>query len=163
VYYLAAKLGALAFEDKQLPTSRYKRTFAPAKDPRAIDALAAVVELACEGLARFRVAGAPRGLLAPIYATRRDGRPCRAVHLLNASGRALKAGDPIVNPKKTPLPMPPLPEFTLHLPGRVAAAVLATPERPGHIDLAVALKGAASAVRIPAGTFKTYALVYAYE
>ena len=138
-------------------------TFAPPKEPRAIDAIAAVVALACDGLPRFRVAGAPRGLLAPIYATRRDGRRCRAVHLLNASGRSLQAGDPIVNPKDTPLPMPPVPEFTLHFPGRVASAVLATPEKPGHIDLAVAQKGAASAVRIPAGCFKTYALVYAYE
>ncbi|MBM4049686.1 MAG: hypothetical protein FJ279_31710, partial [Planctomycetes bacterium] len=69
VFYLAAKLGPLAFEDKQMPTSQYKSKFAPPKNARAVDMIAAAVDVALADVPRFRVLGAPRGLLATIYAT----------------------------------------------------------------------------------------------
>ena len=163
ILYLAAKLGPLAFEEKQMPTSKYKRTFQPPKDSRAIDIIAAAADRALKGAPRYRVIGAPRGVLAPIYSTVHKGKTCRAVHLLNASGRTLKAGDAIVNPKKERLPMPDLPTFRIAIPGTVRSATLATPEKPGTIDLIMAAKGDVTIVEIPARCFRTYALVYMYE
>ncbi|MEW6359953.1 MAG: beta-galactosidase trimerization domain-containing protein [Planctomycetota bacterium] len=163
ICYLAAKLGPLAFEDKQLPTGQYKTVFKPPKDARAMDVIAAVVDKVCEGVARYRVVGAPRGVLAPIYSTVREGKRCRAVHLLNASGRQAKSGDAVASPKKESLPMPPLPAFALELPGRVVSAVLATPEKEGAVDLRVVPKDNLSMIEVPQESFKTYGVVYAYE
>jgi hypothetical protein len=163
VLYLAAKLGVLAFEDKQLPTSEYSTKFSPPKDARALDAVAVVVDTILADAPRLRVLGGPRGLLAPVYWTTRDGKRCRAIHFLNASGRALRAGDAIVTDKKTTLPMPPLPELALRLPGRVSSAFVATPEKDERIDLPVSKDGAASVIRVPAGSFRTYGLVYAFD
>ncbi|MBM3861092.1 MAG: hypothetical protein FJ395_15795 [Verrucomicrobia bacterium] len=156
ILHRADKLGPLAFENQQMPTSIYRSAFKPPKDPRAIEQIGATVEKILAGVPRFRIEGAPRGLLAPIY---RDGTR-RIVHLLNASGRALKPGDGIDNPKRGELPMPALPAMTLHLPGQVSSAVLATPERPDTIPLEV---GAGSTIKVPAGSFRTYGVVYAYE
>jgi len=156
IYRQPVKLGPLAFENQQMPTSIYKSAFTPPKDTRAIEQIGEIVSRILADVPRFRIEGAPRGLLAPIY---RVGTR-RIVHLLNASGRALKPGDGIDNPKRGELPMPRLPAMTLHLPGRVSSAVLATPERPDTIPLEVS---AASTIKIPAGSFKIYGVVYAYE
>lgn len=163
IFHLAAKLGTLAFEDKQLPTSAYRWTFKPAEDSRAVDTIAAIVDETCGGRARFQVLGAPRGLLAPVYRTSYEGKACRAIHLLNASGRSLAAGDPVANARDEPLVMPPIGELTLKLPGRVRSAILATPEEPGHVDLAVRSDAETTVITIPAESFRTYALVYALD
>lgn len=163
IFYLAARLGVPAFEPQQLPSDRYKTTFRPPADPDAIDAIAAVVDTILDGAPSYRVVAAPRGLLAPVYSTIRQGKACRAVHLLNGAGRKFQAGQTIEDSRGDPLPMPPLPEMTIQLPGRFVRAVLATPEREGETPLEVARSENIARVRIPAASFKTYALVYVDE
>ena len=163
IFYLAAKLGPLAFEDKQLPTARYRRPFVPAKDARAVDAMGKIVDTVLADVPRYRVEGAPRGVLAPIYRTVRDGRSCRAIHLLNASGRDLQDGASIAFEKKKPLPMPKLATMTLRLPGSVSSGVLATPESDATINLRPVKEGPSMLLQIPAGSFRVYAVVYAYD
>jgi len=163
IFYLSAKLGPLAFENQQLPSSHYNTVFRPPRDEQAIAAINAIAREVLKDVAYFHVEGAPRGLLAPVYRTVREGKPCRAIHLLNATGRALKAGDVVANPRKRPLPMPDLPEMRLHLPGKVSSAVLGTPESERVIRLNVTAGKKSSVVIVPAKCFRTYGLVYAFD
>ena len=163
VFHLPSKLGVLAFESPQMPTSIYRSVFHPPQDARALDQINAVVETLLAGTPRFRLEGAPRGVLAPIYRVAKEGKPCRAVHLLNVSGRAFKTGDALSNPKHGTFPMPALPAMTLHLAGRVSSAMLVSPELSGSVPLEVKAADADSAIKLPAACFKTYALVYAYD
>ncbi|HUS79960.1 MAG TPA: beta-galactosidase trimerization domain-containing protein, partial [Armatimonadota bacterium] len=161
VWYLAAKLGPLAFEDRQLSSHYRKDGFRPPEDARAIEVIQQVARLALGDTPAFRVDGAPRGLLASVYRAEHDGRPARAIHLLNCSGRDLQAGDPVEFDRDSPPPMPPLPEMTVVLPGQVSAAVLASPELGAPVALALAPGEEATRITIPAGAFSTYGVIWA--
>lgn len=162
VYYLAVKLGPAAWERAQLSEHYRRGGFVPAEDPRAADAIRALAARVLADVPHLRLEGAPPGLLAWPYRTERDGRPARAIHLLNCTGRALAPGDPVEFDAENPPPTPPLPELTLHLPGAVSAAVLATPERSEPIALAVE-PGAEATITIPANAFATYGVIWAYD
>lgn len=59
--------------------------------------------------------------------------------------------------------MPDLPNLTVQIPGPVSSALMATPESDKPLALAVSRDRALSAIQIPARSFRTYALVYAFE
>lgn len=162
-WYLAAKLGPLAHEPHQMSTSRYKRGYQPPPDARALDLIGAVAELILADVPHSRLEGAPRGLLTGLYRTEREGRTCRVLHLLNASGRDLKPGDPIAFARKQPLPMPALPEMQVRLPGPVSEAILASPELAEPVQLSVRREGEPSVISVPAEAFATYGVIWAYD
>ncbi len=175
VWYLAAKLGARAFEDSQLSTHYRKGGFIPPDDPGAIDRMASLTRVALGGVPHFEIGvpngpvrgpirlDAPRGLLAWVYRTERDGRPARAIHLLNCTGRDLQPGDRIEFDRDSPPPTPPLPELTVRLPGGVTQALLASPEFDEPVSLRVAPGDDLSTITIPPETFATYGVIWAYD
>lgn len=165
IWYFAARAGKLALEPSQLP-GQYARGggYTPPLFPGAIEALQIIASEALGGQPHFAVEGVEQqGLLAWIYHAERDGRPARVIHLLNCTGRELEAGDTIAFDHDNPPPTPPLPELTLRLPGDVAEAVLATPEREGSQTLAITAGNGASAVTVPAEAFNTYGVIWVYE
>ncbi|MGI5818754.1 MAG: beta-galactosidase trimerization domain-containing protein [Armatimonadota bacterium] len=165
VWYFAARAGKLAYEPAQLP-GNYARGggYTPPEAPEVIGALQSIAGIALGDAPVFAIDGLDgRGLLAWVYLAERDGRPARAIHLLNCTGRELQAGDEIAFDHDSPPPMPPLPELTMRLPGGVAEAVLATPEREAPRALATRGEDGATMVTIPAESFSTYAVVWAYD
>ena len=163
VWYLAAKLGPPAFEDRQLSTHYRQGGFRPPRDANAITAIQRIAALILGGTPAFRVEGAPRGLLASVYRTQRDDRPARAIHLLNCSGRDLQAGDPVEFDADNPPPMPPVPEMTVVLPGKVSRAALLSPESAEPLPLSPTRGEGTTAVAVPAGSFSTYGVIWAYD
>jgi len=163
LWYLAAKLGLLAYEPEQFPPGTSRGGYQPPADARAVDLIGRIAELILGDAPHFAIEGAPTGLLNGLYRTERDGRSCRALHLLNCTGRGLDAGDPVAFPSDQPLPMPPLPELRVYLPGRVGAAVLASPELAEPMTLSVASDGEVSVVTVPAQAFGTYGVIWAYD
>ncbi len=161
VWYLAAKLGPDAYEQSQLPAKYRDGGFIPPDDPEAIARIQAGAATALGDAPRFSVTGAGRGLLSWVYRSERDGRPARAIHLLNCTGRDLQPGDTIAFDHDSPPPTPPLPELTMRLPGAVSEALLASPELPEPVALPVAREGEHSVLVIPAGSFATYGVVWA--
>ncbi|HCA48511.1 MAG TPA: hypothetical protein DEP45_14505 [Armatimonadetes bacterium] len=165
VWYFAARAGKLALEPSQLP-GQYARggSYTPPLFPGATEALQTITAEALGEQPHFAVEGVEQqGLLAWIYRAERDGRPARAIHLLNCTGRELEAGDTIAFDADSPPPTPPLPELTLRLPGDVAEAIFATPEREGARLLAVTAGEGASEVTVPAEAFDTYGVIWTYE
>jgi len=165
VWYWAAKAGKLAYEGSQLP-SKYSRggRYAPPESPEMIDAIGEVASLVLGDGPHFEVSGREtRGLLAWVYRTERDGRPARAVHLLNCTGRDYEEGHPIEFDHESPPPTPALPEITMRLPGDVAEAVLATPELEAPVALEAEPADGLTTVTIPAESFETYGVVWAYD
>lgn len=122
-----------------------------------------MARLALGELVCFRIEGAPRGLLVGVYRTERDGRPARAIHLLNCTGRDLNAGDPVEFDRDNPPPTPDLPELRIVLPGTVGEALLASPELNQPLTLAAAAADAQTTLTLPAAVFATYGVIWAYD
>lgn len=165
VWYFAGKVGPMAHEPPQLP-SRYGRAdgYVPPEDPGMIEVIGDIVNQILRDAAHLNFGGpAPRGLMAWVYRAERDGRAARAIHLLNCTGRQPEEGDPVEFDHDNPPPMPPLPELTLRLPGGVAEALLATPEQDEPLELAVAMAGGTTTLTIPAESFSTYGVIWAYD
>ncbi|MFP3903584.1 MAG: family 10 glycosylhydrolase [Armatimonadota bacterium] len=162
-YYLAAKLGCLAFEPKQLPASKRKGGYQPPADARAIEAIGGLTRTILGQQPLFAIENAPRGLISGVYRTEREGRPAHAVHLLNCTGRDLEPGDPVEFHREGRLPTPDLPEMTVTIPGDINEASLATPERDIPLSLSVANEGGVARVTVPAGAFSLYGVIWAYE
>ncbi|NLO07676.1 MAG: hypothetical protein GX131_17790 [candidate division WS1 bacterium] len=165
IWYAAVKGGKLAYETSQLP-GNYARGggYKPPLVPEAIGGIQDVAAQILGDAPHFSVEGLEAtGLLATVYRAERDGRPARCIHLLNCTGRSLREGDEIAFDHDNPPPMPPLPQLTLRLPGGVAEAVLATPERPEPLTLTAVAAESVTMVTIPAESFSTYAVVWAYD
>ncbi|MFW5868114.1 MAG: hypothetical protein ACOCX2_09875 [Armatimonadota bacterium] len=165
VWYFAVKAGQLGFETPQLP-AKYARGggYTPPEAPEMIDALQKNADTVIADSPRFALEGVDaRGLLAWVYEAEHDGRPARAVHLLNCTGRHLQPGEEVEFDHDEPPPMPVLPEMTMRLPGVVAEAVLATPEREETPALQTRMEHGVTMVTIPADSFETYAVVWAYD
>ncbi|MEA3399846.1 MAG: alpha-amylase family protein [Armatimonadota bacterium] len=178
VWYWAAKVGALAYEERQLP-SRYAQggDYTPPEQPHMLDTMASIASLALGTEPGFGIGApssrgpaggplvleAPRGLLAWVYGTERDGRSARCVHLLNCTGRDYQEGHPVEFDHERPPPMPPLPELVTRLPGGVSEALLASPELDEPVHLHLEAEDSASLVTIPADSFLSYGVIWAYE
>ncbi len=165
IWYFAVKAGMLAFEEPQLP-SKYARGggYTPPQTPEMVDALQAIAVTALGDTPRFAVEGIDaRGLLAWVYEAEHEGRPARAVHLLNCTGRDLRPGEEVEFDHENPPPMPPLPEMTMQLPGVVAEVVLATPEAEKPVALQMHAEDGRTTLTIPAESFSTYGVVWAYD
>lgn len=163
VCYLAAKLGPVAWEDAQLSTHYRQGGFIPADDPRAAEQIRTLAGRLLADTPHLRIDGAPPGLLAWSYRAERDGRPARAIHLLNCTGRALQPGDPVEFDGDNPPPMPALPELTLRLPGGASEALLASPELAEPVALRAAPGASLTTITIPAASFATYGVIWAYD
>ncbi len=163
LWHYPPKVGRLAYETPQLP-AKYNRGggYAPPEDPAMIAQIGDIAARVLGDEVRFAI-DAPRGLLAWVYDAEQDDRPARAVHLLNCTGRDLQENDAIAFDHEDPPPTPPLPEMTMRLPGEVAEAVLATPERERPLALETREEDGVTMVTIPAESFATYAVVWAYE
>ncbi len=175
MWYLAVKLGPGACEHSQLSAHYRKGGFIPPDDPSAIDDITSIARAVLKDLSRFEIGTpngpvvgpvfleAPRGLLSWVYRAERDGRPARAIHLLNCTGRDLQPGEPIEFDRNTPPPAPPLPELTVRLPGTVTEAVLASPELTEPVALPVRRDNDRTTIIIPAESFATYGVIWAYD
>lgn len=163
LWYFAAKAGKLAYEERQLP-AKYNRGggYTPPEDPAVVATLGEIAATVLAGQPRFAL-DAPQGLLAWVYEAVQDGRPARAIHLLNCTGRDYKEGHPIEFDHENPPPMPPLPGMTMRLPGGVAEALLTTPEQGEALTLQTQMEDGVTMVTIPAESFETYAVVWAYD
>jgi hypothetical protein len=163
VWYYPAKAGKLAFEERQLP-AKYNRGggYTPPEAAQMVAELSEVAATVLGEAPRF-VIDAPTGLLAWVYEAEHDGRPARAIHLLNCTGRDYVEGHPIEFDHENPPPMPPLPAMVMQLPGEVGQAVLATPEREGAQALEMREEDGVTMVTIPAESFETYGVVWAYD
>lgn len=163
VWYFAAKAAGLAFEPSQLP-GKYARGggYTPPEAPEMVSALQTIASDVIGEEPAFAI-DAPHGLLAWVYRAEHDGRPARCVHLLNCTGRNLQAGDEIAFDHENPPPTPPLPAMTMQLPGGVAEAVLATPERDAPQTLQIRTEDGVTMMTIPAESFSTYGVVWAYD
>lgn len=163
VWYLGAKLGPDAYEQSQLSEHYRAGGFIPPDDPAAIDRIQQITATVLGDAPRFQLIGAGSGLLSWVYRTERDGRPARAIHLLNCTGRDLQPGDAIAFDHDSPPATPPLPELTMRLPGVISAALLASPELAEPVALEVRPGDDLSTVIIPAESFATYGVIWAYE
>ena len=163
IWHYAPKVGKLAHEQRQLP-AKYNRGggYMPPEDPAMVAAIQRIAATVLGEEPHFAV-DAPSGLLAWIYEAEHDGRPARCVHLLNCTGRDYEEGHPIEFDHDNPPPMPPLPEMTMRLPGAVAEAILATPEREGAQALQARMEDGVTMLTIPAESFETYGVVWAYD
>jgi len=163
IHYVAAKLGAPAYEDRQLSSHYRKDGFRPAADARAIDMIQGIAARVLGDAPVFRLTGAPRGLIASVYRTEHDGRPVRAIHLLNCSGRSLSEGDPVEFDKDNPPSTPELPDLRLHLPGTVSEALLASPELTEPLPISATNDAQGAVLPVPAASFATYGVIWAYD
>lgn len=162
-YYLAAKLGSLASEPKQLPASKRTGGYRPPKDSRAIAAIGGLARTIIGQEPTFSIDNAPRGLISGVYRANRDGRPAYAIHLLNCTGRDLQAGDPVEFQREGRLPTPELPEMTVQIPGSAGEAVLASPEFDTPLSLSVTNDDGIARATVPSAAFSLYGVIWAYE